>query len=183
MAFKINVSHDGMTYKIESENESLVGKRIGGEVDGGEVDDNLKGYGLEVTGVSDLSGIPGFRGLEGSGYHRRLLTYGPGMRDKRKGIRLRKTNRGEEISLKIHQINMKVVKEGDKKFEELVGNGKGDGDQKEEVKKDDVKDKKEEVKEEKKIEKSSEVKEESKIEDVKAEEKADGSEGKKEEVK
>jgi small subunit ribosomal protein S6e len=120
MAFKINISHKGKTFKVETENEFLVGKKIGETVDGGMIDDNLKGFELEITGISDLSGIPGFKGLEGSQYHRRLLTYGPGMKDRRKGIRLRKTNRGEEISLKIHQVNMKVLKEGDKKFEELV---------------------------------------------------------------
>jgi len=121
MAFKINVSHNGKTYKVETESEVLVGKKIGENVKGENVDENLKGYELEITGTSDLSGIPGFKGLEGSGYHRRLLTYGAGMKDKRKGIRLKKSNRGEEISLKTHQINIKVIKEGGKKFEELVG--------------------------------------------------------------
>ena len=121
MPFKINVSNKGKTYKIESENEFIIGKRIGDKIDGRNLDDNLKGYELEITGASDLSGIPGFKGLEGTGYHRRLLKYGKGMRDRRKGIRLRKTNRGEEISSKTSQINIKVLKEGDKKFEELVG--------------------------------------------------------------
>ncbi|MFH1918241.1 MAG: S6e family ribosomal protein [Nanoarchaeota archaeon] len=121
MAFKINVSHNGKTYKVETESEVLVGKKIGEVVKGEDVDESLKGYELEITGTSDLSGIPGFKGLEGPGYHRRLLTYGAGMKDRRKGIRLRKSNRGEEISLKTHQINIKVVKEGSVKFEELVG--------------------------------------------------------------
>ena len=120
MVFKINVSDKGKTYKIETEDEFLVGKRIGEEVSGADVDVNLKGYELRITGTSDLSGLPGFKGLEGPAYHRRLLTYGPGMKDRRKGMRLRKTNRGEEISLKMRQINMIVVKEGDKKFTDLV---------------------------------------------------------------
>ncbi|MFH1358793.1 MAG: S6e family ribosomal protein [archaeon] len=121
MAFKINISHKGKAYKVETESEFLVRRKIGESVKGEEVDDNLKGYELKITGISDLSGIPGFKGLEGTQYHRRLLTYGPGMKDRRKGMRLRKTNRGEEISLKIHQINMIVVKEGGKKFDDLVG--------------------------------------------------------------
>lgn len=120
MAFKINVSHKGKTYKVETESENLVGKKIGEKVNGEEIDENLKSYELEIRGTSDLSGIPGFKGLDGPGYHRRLLTLGPGMKDRRKGMRLRKTNRGEEISLKTHQVNMIVVKEGGKKFEELV---------------------------------------------------------------
>jgi len=121
MAFKINVSHNGKTYKVETESEFLVGKNIGETVEGNQIDENLKGYELEISGTSDLSGIPGFKGLEGPGYHRELLTLGKGMKDRRKGMRLRKTLRGEEISLKTHQINMKVIKEGENKFESLVG--------------------------------------------------------------
>ena len=36
-----------------------------------------------------------------------------------KGLRLRKTVRGKEISLDTVQINTKVLKEGKKKFEDL----------------------------------------------------------------
>ncbi|MDP2925818.1 MAG: S6e family ribosomal protein [Nanoarchaeota archaeon] len=120
MAFKINVSHKDKTYKIESENEDLLGKKIGEELDGNEISPDLDGYKLEITGTSDISGIPGFKGLEGSIYHRELLTFGPGMKDKRKGLRLKKTLRGEEISVKTIQINTKVIKEGEKKFDELL---------------------------------------------------------------
>ena len=42
------------------------------------------------------------------------------MKDTRKGIRLRKTLRGQEISLLTSQINTIVVKEGKKKFEDLL---------------------------------------------------------------
>lgn len=118
--FKINISHQGKTYKLETENEVLFGKKVGEFIDGNELDENFKSYKLLITGSSDIAGIPGFKGLEGQGYHRKLLTYGKGMKDRRKGIRLRKTLRGEEISSKTVQINMKVIKEGNKKFEELV---------------------------------------------------------------
>lgn len=118
--FKINISHQGKTYKLETENEVLFGKKVGESIDGNELDENFKGYKLIITGSSDIAGIPGFKGLEGQGYHRKLLIYGKGMRDRRKGIRLRKTLRGEEISTKTVQINMNVIKEGNKKFEELV---------------------------------------------------------------
>ena len=120
MAFKINVSHKGKTYKLETENEVVVGKRIGETLSGSDLDENLTGYELEITGTSDLSGIPGFKGLEGPGYHRQLLTRGTGMRDTRKGVRLKRTNRGEEISSKTHQINTKILKEGSKKFADLT---------------------------------------------------------------
>lgn len=120
MPFKINVSQKGKTYKLESENEVLIGKKIGEELDGSDLSEDLKGYKLEVTGTSDIAGIPGAQGLEGSTYHRELLKFGFGMKDRRKGIRLKKTLRGEEISPKTSQINTIVKKEGHKKFEELT---------------------------------------------------------------
>jgi ribosomal protein S6E (S10) len=119
MPFKINISNKGKAYKAESENEFLIGKKIGETIPGKEINEDLTDYELIITGTSDLAGIPGFKGLEGDIYHRRLLTYGQGMHDRRKGVRLRKTARGEEISSKTIQINMKVVKEGTKKFDSL----------------------------------------------------------------
>ena len=118
--FKFNISHKEKTYKAETENESLIGKKIGEKINGEDISADLKGYELEITGTSDIAGLPGFKGLEGAGYHRRLLTYGPGIKDKRKGIRLKKTNRGAEISAKTIQVNTKVLKEGPKKFNDLV---------------------------------------------------------------
>jgi len=166
MAFKINVSYKGKTYKVETENEFLVGKKIGEKVDGAKVDDSLAGFELEITGISDLSGIPGFKGLEGTQYHRRLLTLGPGMKDRRKGMRLRKTNRGEEISLKIHQVNMIVVKGGEKFDDLFKGSEEEAGEGGEEKPAEGGGEKKEEVKEDKPAE---EVKEEEKKEEPKAE--------------
>jgi len=120
MAFKINISHKGKTYKLETENENLIGKKIGENIDGTDLSSDLKGYEIVITGTSDISGIPGFKGIEGSSYSRKLLTFGPGMKNKEKGLRLRKTLRGEEISLKTIQINTIVKKEGSKKFSELI---------------------------------------------------------------
>ena len=120
MAFKINVSHKGKTFKVETDNEFLVGKKIGEIVAGEEVTDSLKGYSIEITGTSDLSGIPGFKHLEGDGYHRQLLTYGPGMKVRTKGLRRRRMHRGAEISIKTHQVNSKVVSEGVTKFSALI---------------------------------------------------------------
>ena len=163
MPFKINISDKGKAHKLETESEVLVGKKIGETLKGEDVDTSLKGYELEITGTSDNSGHPGFKGLEGSAYHRKVLTYGPGMHDRTKGIRLRKLQRGEEISLKTIQINMKVIKQGETKFESLSASGESKEEKPaEEAPK--VEEKKEEVKEE--------VKEEPKPEEKKEEEKS-----------
>ena len=37
MPFKINVSHKGKTYKLESEDEFLIGKKIGEHIEGNEL--------------------------------------------------------------------------------------------------------------------------------------------------
>ncbi len=122
MAFKINVSDKGKTLKVESDNEALIKMKIGEHLNGNLISPDLEGYSLEITGSSDLSGFPGIKGQVGPQLRGLLLTKkDKGMRTTRpKGLRLRKTVRGEEISEKTVQINMKVLKHGHKKFEELL---------------------------------------------------------------
>lgn len=131
MPFKINISDKGRTLKTESENEELVGKKIGETLQGKEISAELAGYELEITGTSDIAGFPGKKDVEGSGLKRVLLTKGFGLRTKPKGLkkkpvrmpkglRLKKTVRGNTISKDTIQINLKVKKEGNKKFEELL---------------------------------------------------------------
>ena len=117
MAFKINIAHNGKTWKVETESEALVGKSIGDKVDGKEVKAELEGYELEVKGGSDLSGFPMYKEVEGIGMKGVLFSKGWGMHDKQKGLRLRKTVRGKTISPAVSQINLMVVKEGSAKFE------------------------------------------------------------------
>ena len=121
MVFKINASHKGRTWKAETENESFIRVKIGDKVSGDLVSADLEGYQLEITGTSDISGFPGIKGEIGQQLRGLLLTrYDKGMRPTRpKGLRLKKSVRGEEISEKTSQINMKVLKEGTKKFDEI----------------------------------------------------------------
>jgi len=131
MPFKINISDKGKTFQIETESEVVVGKAIGEKIKGSDISPDLEGYELEITGTSDISGFPGKKGLEGTGYHRELLNYGFGMKNTKKGLRLRKTLRGGEISLKTAQINTKVIKEGSKKFTDLIPKKEaGEGEEK-----------------------------------------------------
>jgi len=122
MPFKINISDKGKTYKLEIEDESLIGKKIGDKIDGKEIKPDLEGYELKITGTSDKAGFPGFENLEGQGLRKVLLKYGKGMKQTRpKGLRKRKAVRGNLISANTVQINMKVEKTGEKKLEDIFG--------------------------------------------------------------
>ena len=96
------------------------------------ISSDLSGYKWLSTGTSDKAGFCGLVSINGPGLHKKLLSYETGMhtRPKKegkkartnktpKGLRLRKTVRGKEISLHTVQINTKVVSEGSKKFESL----------------------------------------------------------------
>lgn len=119
MPFKFNISDKGKTWKIEAEAPGLFEKSIGVKVNGAEISSNLDGYEFEMTGGSDISGFPMYKEVEGIGLKRVLLTKGWGMKDNRKGIRLRKTIRGKTISEKIVQINLKLIKQGNKPLAEI----------------------------------------------------------------
>ena len=133
MPFKINISEKhGKTYHLDLESENLVGKQINEKVKGMEISPELSGYELEIAGASDKAGFPMVGDFETVGLKGMLLTYGKGMkkRSKRegkkkrsnpkpKGLRLRKKVRGKVISSEIMQINLKVLKEGEKKLSEI----------------------------------------------------------------
>ncbi len=130
MVFKINVAQKGTTQKFETDNEELVGKKIKEKIDGKLISEDLEGYELEIRGTSDKSGFPGFEEVVGPRLNKLLLGYGKGMKKKprkegkkevasSKGLRLRKTVRGNEISLDTVQINTIVLKEGKTKFADL----------------------------------------------------------------
>lgn len=120
MAFKINVSLNGKTAKFETENEEILGKLIGEEVEGSEFSADLEGYKLRITGTSDKAGFPGLPDVQGTALKKVLLKRGKGMWDNRRGVRIRKTVRGNIISPDTVQINTNVLKEGKKKFEEFI---------------------------------------------------------------
>jgi len=133
MSFKLNISEkNGKTYHLESEGELLVEKELHDKVKGEDISPDLEGYELEITGASDKSGFTAMKNVEGIGLKKVLLTYGKAMKKKPrkegkkkiskkrpKGLRLRKTVRGKIISKEISQINLKVLKEGNKKLKEV----------------------------------------------------------------
>jgi len=120
MAYKINVSHKGKTIKFETDNEELVGSIIGDKIDGKLISADLEGYELTIAGTSDKAGFPGMPDIKGQALKRVILKRGRGMKNNAEGLRLRKTVRGNEISADTVQINLKVEKEGSKKFESMI---------------------------------------------------------------
>jgi len=143
MPFKLNISHKGKTYHLESDSESVIGKKIGESIDGKDISPSLEGYELLITGGSDRAGFPMMKEVEGTALRKKLLTKGWGMKTTRpKGIRLKKTVAGNTTSVNTVQINTSVLKEGAKKLEEIFLDQN-------------------KPKEEKKVEEKSEVKSES----------------------
>ncbi len=131
--FKINIAEkSGKTYKLEAEAEEIVGKILHDKILGEEILPDLKEYKFEIAGASDKAGFTAMENVEGIGLTKVLLTYGKGMHKrprregkkkvsnpKPKGLRMRRTVRGEVISPEIIQINLKILKEGAKKLSEI----------------------------------------------------------------
>ena len=97
---------------------SLVGKRIGEEIDGIFVD--LPGYKLKITGGSDRTGTPMRRDIPGARKKQVLVTKGVGFRPKDKGVRRRRSLRGNSISQEVSQLNLRVTKRGPRSIEDSL---------------------------------------------------------------
>lgn len=119
MPFKLNISDKGKAWKLDFESEAIVGKSLGEKILGKEINSDLDGYELEITGASDLAGFPHSNKIEGLALKKLLLKKGWGMRDNREGMRRRKTVRGKVLSASTVQINLKVVKQGAKPLSEI----------------------------------------------------------------
>ena len=125
--FKVNVSNptDGKSYAITVSGHhanSLVGKRIGEEVDGLFV--SLPGYKLLIKGGSDKDGFVMRRDLDGIQRKKILISTSTGFRPKKAGLRRRKTVRGNTVSLDVVQINMTVTKAGSKPIDSILADQK-----------------------------------------------------------
>ena len=131
--FKINISDKtGKTYKFELETEELFGKELQEKIPGRDLLPGLEGYELEITGASDNAGFTSHKDVPGVGLKKLLLTYGKAMHKrprregkkkvsnpKPKGLRLRRSVRGRAISPETVQINLKVLKYGNKPLSEI----------------------------------------------------------------
>ncbi len=130
----------GKAYSIKAENAgAFLNKKTGEEVRLDSV--GLTGYAAKIRGGSDKQGFPMKPTLPGVQRRKVFLTRGTGFNSKRKGMRKRKSVRGNMVTGEIVQLNLVMTKEGTKKIEELLGKKsekeEGKGEQKEEGKKEE----------------------------------------------
>jgi len=117
--FKLVIgAKDGKCYqKVINDplSENLLKKRIGDKVVGDTI--GFAGYEFEVTGGSDKCGFPMRKGIQQA---RKKIMMGKGIgfcgldRNKKgqKGLVRRRTICGEMVTKIIHQVNLKITKEG-----------------------------------------------------------------------
>lgn len=160
--FVINDPKTGKSYQKVLEENPFLNRKFGDKVKGNDI--GLDGYDLEIRGGSDKSGCPIRPDMPGSGKKKALLTGGPCAKGLKKGKRIRKTVVGSTIDKDIVQVNLKILKQGSKKIEEIFPpkedkKKEGESPKKEEAPKKEEKPKVEEKKPEpKKEEKKPEAK-------------------------
>jgi small subunit ribosomal protein S6e len=117
----VNDTKNGKSYNVPVSGHhanSLIGKKIGDEVDGIFV--SLPGYKLTITGGTDKDGFAMRDDLPGMGRRRLLVSKGKGFNAKEEGMRKKKSMRGNTINQDLVQVNMKVVKYSSKPIDKLI---------------------------------------------------------------
>ena len=117
----VNDTKNGKSHQVQVSGHhanSLIGKKIGDEVDGIFI--SLPGYKLQITGGTDKDGFAMKRDLPGMGRRKLLLTECKGFKPLEGGMRKKKSVRGNTINQDIVQINMKVAKGGSKPIDSLI---------------------------------------------------------------
>lgn len=130
MKLVISDPNTGKAYQKEISDEEaqlFFGKKIGDEVDLSPI--GLSGYVAVIRGGTDKDGFPMRKDVHGTGRKSVLIGSGPGIRKKNlkyKGERRRKTVRGNTVAEDIAQLNLKIVKYGERALEEIFGGGEGE---------------------------------------------------------
>ena len=120
MVYKVVVSDEDVTYQLELEDKdakTVNGLKIGEEFNGGVL--GLKGYKLRISGGSDKNGFPMKEDVDGTRRFNSLVNGGTGFKPTKKGLRRRKTVRGNTIADDISQINVKVSERGEQTLAEI----------------------------------------------------------------
>lgn len=115
----INDAKTGKSYQKPVDLNLFLGKKLKDKVDGSTL--GLSGYELEITGGSDNAGFPMREDIPGNLRKKALLSGGVGVHIKRKGMRVRKTVRGNTVDKDIAQLNLRIVKYGKGSLEKALG--------------------------------------------------------------
>ena len=118
LKFVINDPKTGKSYSKVHEAE-LSGIKIGDKVSGNIF--GLNDYEFQFTGGSDHAGFPMRKDINTPNRKSALLGSGPGVRIKRKGLKLRKTVRGNTVGNYTKQINLKIIKQGKQTIDKALG--------------------------------------------------------------
>jgi small subunit ribosomal protein S6e len=119
--FKVVISEKEKSYArtvADAQVSLLLGRRIGESVGGDAL--GVPGYTLKITGGSDKSGFPLRPDLPGARQARVLVGDGFGFHAPRRGMRRRRTFRGNTVSEDTVQINLTVQARGSKPLSELL---------------------------------------------------------------
>lgn len=116
----INDVKSGKSYNTQMNTDAFKSKKIGDSVSGDNI--GFKGYEFKITGGSDGAGFPMRKDVDGQVRRKGLFSKsGVGVNIPRRGNKIRKSVRGNTISLNISQINLIVTKYGEKKLAEILG--------------------------------------------------------------
>ena len=135
--FKVNVNDKkkGKSHQVKVSGHhanSLIGKKIGDEVDGIFI--SLPGYKLKITGGTDKDGFAMRPDLPGMFRKRLLLSNGSCFKATEKGVRRKKSVHGNTVNLDIVQINMVVTKYSSKSIEDHLSSKENKESEKKEEK-------------------------------------------------
>lgn len=120
MVYKVVVSDREESHQIELEDGAQInGLVIGDEFDGSIL--GLNGYTLKITGGCDKNGFTMKKDVSGTRRIKSLLSSGVGYNPKNKGVKRRKTVRGNTIADDIVQVNTVVTSAGSKPISDIIG--------------------------------------------------------------
>jgi small subunit ribosomal protein S6e len=124
---KINIANPPLglqkTFEIEDENAlmPLYEKRMGAEIEGDSLGEQHKGYIYRITGGNDKQGFPMMQGVLKNQRVRLLFKDGmPCYRERRNGMRKRKSVRGCIVGHDLAIMNLVVAKKGEADIEGLT---------------------------------------------------------------